>query len=208
VGAAGDDDGTGAAWFYSRSGSRWRQLGAKLVPSGESEPSGFGRAVALSGNGIVAAIAGFGDDGAPATWIFTRAGATGTQTSKPTRADASGPSSFGVRLALSTDGTTLLAGGHEDAGNVGAAWVFTRTGSAWAQQGTKLLASDERGHAGFGIRVALAADGNTALIGGMGDNGGIGAAWVFARAGSSWTQQGPKLTASDERGTGTFGGAV
>jgi hypothetical protein len=208
VGGAGDDEGAGASWFLTRTGPSWRQVGAKLLPSGESAPQTFGRAVALSANGKVAAIAGFGDDGNPATWIFTRAGATWTQTAKLMPSDASGQSSFGVRLALSSDGTTLLIGGHEDAGGVGAAWVFTRSGITWAQQGAKLVASDERGHGGFGIRVALSADGSTALIGGMGDGNGVGAAWVFSRSGSKWTQQGPKLAATDERGAGTFGGAV
>ena len=48
--------------------------------------------------------------------------------------------------------------------------------------------------------VALSADGNTALIGGFGDNEGAGAAWVFTRSGATWTQQGEKLTAGGEVG--------
>src|SRR5262249_2565301 len=35
-----------------------------------------------------------------------------------------------------------------------------------------------------------------------------GAAWVFARSGSNWTQQGSKLTASNEIGAGGFGNSV
>ena len=56
--------------------------------------------------------------------------------------------------------------------------------------------------------MALSADGNTALIGGFGDGGSVkGAAWVFTRSGTTWTQQGAKLTGSDETGTGQFGTA-
>ena len=63
------------------------------------------------------------------------------------------------------------------------------------QQGAKLTGSDETGTTcSFGSAVALSADGNTALIIG-GDNNG-GGAWVFTRSGSTWTQQGPKLTGS------------
>src|SRR4029079_13470514 len=90
----------------------------------------------------------------------------------------------------------------------GAAWVFVRSGSTWTQQGPKLTANDEQGAANLGIRVALAGDGSTALIGGWSDDHGLGAAWVFTRTGSTWTQQGQKLTANDERGAGTFGGGV
>jgi hypothetical protein len=164
--------------------------------------------VALSADGATAAIAGTGDDGAGATWIFTRTGSTWTQAAKLTPTDASGQPAFGVRLALSDDGATLLVGGNQDAGGAGAAWVFVRTGSSWTQLSPKLSANDEQGAAGFGIRVALAGDGRTALIGGWTDDGGVGAAWIFTRSGSTWTQQGAKLTARDERGPGAFGGGV
>ena len=48
----------------------------------------------------------------------------------------------------------------------------------------------------------------TALIGGPGDNEGVGAAWVFTRSGTTWTQQGAKLTGSGETGAGEFGTSV
>src|SRR5207253_3109983 len=84
--------------------------------------------------------------------------------------------------------------GYADTRQRGAAWVFTRSGGAWKQQGRKLTGRGEIGPAGqFGYSVALSADGNTALIGGDADNGAVGAAWVFARSGTPWNQQGPKL---------------
>src|SRR5439155_25916608 len=65
-----------------------------------------------------------------------------------------------------------------------------------------------------GNSVALSSDGNTALVGAECDGGnrlcegGKGAAWVFTRSGSTWTQQGPKLTGSGEIGEGRFGSGV
>jgi hypothetical protein len=208
IGGGGDNDGAGAAWIFKRSRSTWSQSGSKLTPTGERAPRSFGTALALSADAGTAAIAGVGDDGAGATWIFTRTGSTWTQTAKLTPNDATGKSAFGVRLALSDDGTTLIIGGNQDAGGIGAAWVFVRSGSTWTQQGPKLTANDQQGAANLGIRVALAGDGRTALIGGWNDDHGLGAAWVFTRTGSTWTQQGQKLTANDERGAGTFGGGV
>ena len=93
-------------------------------------------------------------------------------------------------VSLSADGNTALVGGWKDDSTKGAAWVFTRSGGVWSQQGPKLTGGGESGEAGFGTSVALSADGNTALIGGPGDNGRQGAAWVFTRSGSTWTQQG------------------
>ena len=56
--------------------------------------------------------------------------------------------------------------------------------------------------------MALSADGNTALIGGPGDKGNIGAVWTFTRSNGVWTQQGAKLTAAGASGAGHFGETV
>jgi hypothetical protein len=100
----------------------------------------------------------------------------------------------------------LRGGAHEN--SLGAAWVFTRSGSTWTQQGEKLTGTNEIGEGDFGWSVALSGDGNTALIGGLSDNDYVGAAWVFTRSGSTWTQQGEKLTGTNEIGAGFFGWSV
>ena len=78
--------------------------------------------------------------------------------------------------------------------------MFTRTGSTWTQQGGKLTGTGETGAGGFGVGVALSADGSTALIGGADDRGasGRGGLGVHARSGSTWTPQGGKLTGTGE----------
>jgi hypothetical protein len=111
-------------------------------------------------------------------------------------------------VALSSDGSTALIGADSDNTNLGAVWVFTRSGSTWTQQGPKLTATGETGPGGFGRSVALSSDGNTALIGAYIDNAIVGAAWVFTRSGSAWTQQGSKLTGGGEIGRGEFGNSV
>jgi hypothetical protein len=72
-------------------------------------------------------------------------------------------------------------GGNGDNSYIGAAWVYTRSGGVWTQQGNKLVGTGAIGAAYQGTSVALSADGNTAIVGGTIDNGGIGAAWVFVR---------------------------
>ena len=128
--------------------------------------------------------------------------------SKLTGGGVSGAAGFGFDVALSADGDTALIGGPFDTGDKGAAWVFTRSGSVWSQQGLKLIGSDEVGAGLFGHAVALSADGNTALIGGPSDNGHAGAAWVFTRSGGTWSQQGPKLTGSGANGPASRGISV
>ena len=118
-------------------------------------------------------------------------------------------SHFGDSVALSSDGNTALIGGPGDNVGVGAAWVFTRSGSTWTQQGSKLTGSGEVGIASeFGFSVALSSDGNTAVIGGPLDNGEAGAVWLFTRSGSTWTQEGAKLTGTGPDGVAQFGSSV
>ena len=108
---------------------------------------------------------------------------------------------FGASVALSADGSTALIGAPSDDFGVGAAWVFTRTGSTWSQQGNKLTGAEERGDGEFGTAVALSADGNTALIGGIGDDKDTGAVWVFTHP-LDLSQQGEKLVGSSPRKKG------
>ena len=69
-------------------------------------------------------------------------------------------------------------------------------------QGEKLTGSGLSGPYGYvGMSVALSADGNTALVGAPADGTYTeykGAAFVFTRSGSTWTQQGEKLTGGGE----------
>jgi hypothetical protein len=68
---------------------------------------------------------------------------------------------FGNHVGLSADGATaLIAGANE-------AWVFTRSGSTWAQQaGPKLKGTGGRGANAF-ESAALSGDGTTAFIAGV-----------------------------------------
>jgi hypothetical protein len=210
IGAPRSGDGKGAVWVYTRSGSTWTQ-GQKLAdPSEETSEGHFGRSVALSSDGQEALIGGPADKGGHgAAWAFTRSGSSWKQQgSKLTGAGGVGEGHFGGSVALSSVGDTAVIGGPGDSGYKGAAWAFTRSGSSWSQQGSKLTATDEEGAAHLGGSVALSADGQTALAGGRADGGGLGAAWVFTRAGAVWSQQGARLTGDEELGSGEFGYSV
>src|SRR5690349_2549870 len=74
-----------------------------------------------------------------------------------------GPVFEGASVALSADGNTALIGGPEDNDGAGAVWIFTRSNAVWTQQGGKLTGGGANGRAGFGLSVALSADGNTAF---------------------------------------------
>jgi hypothetical protein len=179
----------------------------KLTAGDAIGSAGQGFSVAVSADGSTAIVGGPSDNsGAGAAWIFTRSGGTWTEQQKLTVGDASGAAQLGSSVALSADGSTAIVGGPGDNGAIGAAWVFTRSGSVWSQQGTKLSGAGATGancaqpgvvgSAELGYAVALSADGNTAIVGGWADNSALGAAWVFGRSGGVWGQP-AKLCASD-----------
>jgi hypothetical protein len=181
------------------------QLGAKLTEHEEKyEGPYFGYAVALSADGTTALIGA--DVGIPGgeAWVFTRSGATWSQQG-PELTVYAGPSShrFGTSVALSADGNIALIGDPTAQGaheGDGAAWVFIRVDNTWTE-GPRLIDEEDDEQAHFGASVALSADGNTALIGGPGDHGETGAAWVFAHSGTNWAQQ-AKLVGEYTHGAG------
>jgi hypothetical protein len=205
-----DNGIAGAAWVFTRSGGVWRQQGNKLVGSGAVGPALQGLSVALSADGNTAIVGGPLDNSlAGAAWVFTRSGGVWTQQgSKLVGSGAVGNAEQGFSVALSADGNTAIVGGRFDDNSAGAAWVFTRNGGVWTQQGGKLVGDDAVGLALQGSSVSLSADGDTATIGGPGDNNGTGAVWVFTRARGVWTQQGNKLVGAGAVGNARQGAAV
>jgi MYXO-CTERM domain-containing protein len=112
--------------------------------------------------------------------------------------------SFGVSLAVAGD--TLLVGAT-DANLGGSVYVFARGSDGWVDT-QRLVASNGHRNDEFGQVVALAGD--TALFGAPEDTGGgeyAGAAYVFERSGSTFTQS-QKLEASDAAASAYFGKAV
>jgi len=193
-----------------RSGEAWTQQGSKLVGTGGSPVSGQGFSVSLSSDGNTLAVGGPDDISyVGGTWVFTRNGTSWTQQGGKLLGTgvANSTSSQGFSVSLSSGGNTLAVGGYGGDSNVDATWVFTRTGSAWTQQGGRLVGtgfvdgSPDQGVTYQGSSVSLSSDGNTLAVGRYGDDDGVGATWVFTRSGSTWAQQGDKLV-----GTGIVNG--
>ena len=114
----------------------------------------------------------------------------------------------GSSVALSADGNTAVIGAPGDNSGKGAAYIYTRTGSTWTQQGVKLVGTGAVGNAKQGTSVAISADGNTIAVGGIADNSNIGAVWVFVRNGSVWSQQGSKIVGAGSTGASQQGTSV
>jgi hypothetical protein len=206
IGAYHDENLTGSAYVFIRTGTTWTQQ-AKLLASDSTAGDCFGNSLSLSGDTALIGSYKDADNGidSGSAYIFTRTGATWTQQAKLLASDGVTLDSFGISVSL--DGDTALIGAHSDDDNKnksGSTYVFTRTGTTWTQQ-AKLLASDAAANDYFGSSVTLAAD--TALIGAPYDDSRTGSAYVFIRTGTTWTQQ-AKLIASDGATLDSFGISV
>jgi hypothetical protein len=151
-----------------------------------------------------------------AAYVFTRSGSTWSQQAYVKASNTGTDDAFGGALALSDDGNTLAVGAigeassstginsapNELAADAGAVYVFTRSAGTWSQQ-AYVKASNSGAGDFFGWPVALSGDGNTLAVGSEFEDGsgtGIGstpddsafqagAAYVFTRSGSTWSQQ-------------------
>ncbi len=210
IGGTFDNNNLGAVWVFTRTGGVWSQQGNKLVGTGSTGTTVFqGGSVSISADGNTAISGGYGDNNNQgAVWVFKRTGNSWAQQSN--KLIGTGVGSFprvGYSVSLSADGNTIITGGYSD-NNQGAAWVFTQSAGVWSQQGNKLTATGNTGNSSLGISVAINADGNTAVIGGYGDDGNKGAVWIFTRTASVWSQQGNKLAGNDKVGNAIEGLSV
>lgn len=123
-------------------------------------------------------------------------------------ADATPTARFGERLSQSGD--TLIVGAPSDnqvATAAGAAFVYVRGTDGWTLQ-QKLIVPGGAASDAFGASVAISGD--VAVVGAWGVDGAAvdtGAAYVFTRTGTTWTQS-AKLVASDPEELDHFGVSV
>lgn len=182
----------------------------KLLPSDGAGSDLFGYSVCIDGD--YAIVGSYQDDDKGANsgsaYIFFRSESGWIQQAKLTASDGYDSDYFGRSVSINGEYAIVGAYQDDDMGSAsGSAYVFVRSGSTWSQQ-AKLTASDGYASDYFGFSVSISGD--TAVIGAYGEDdmgSSAGAAYVFVRSGSTWSQQ-AKLTASDGYGSDYFGYSV
>jgi hypothetical protein len=236
---------SGAVYIFVRSGASWIQQ-AYIKASNRESYDEFGRSVGIDGDTVVVGApyedsSATGVDGSQssnsasdsgAAYVFSRTGGTWAQQAYLKASNTGADDHFGETVAVS-GGTVVVGASSEDsaattvngdagsntAGGAGAAYVFTRSGTNWAQQACLKASNAETGDA-FGWSVTVS--GETVVVGAVGEdsastgvNGGSsdnsadtsGAAFVFTRSGTAWAQQ-SYLKAINTENSDNFGLAV
>lgn len=203
--SAGVDAGN--ARVFLRNGSTWT-LEQVLIARGGARDEWFGYSVALTADESRAVIGVPYDDGGGSARVFSRNGTTWTEEATLQSSDAAGDDYLGRSVAISGDGSRVLAGawGDDVSGLVdaGSARVFARSGMTWREEAT-LIARDGAAGDRLGWSVSLSRGGDRAIVGAPEDDTDVGnaagSAHVFSRAGTMWTEEAsltpPRVAAND-----------
>ena len=200
----------GATWIFIRVlATTWTQQ-TKLIATGYIGQSLQGQSVSLASEGNTLAVGAPGDNGnIGTTWIFIRNLGLWTQQQQLIGAGNIGPSMQGTSVSLGASGFVVAIGGPTNNSNTGGVWIFLRDNTGfWTQDGTALVVSDSVGAPMIGISVSISKVSNTIAIGGPGDNGNVGATWIFTRDLGIWSQRGNKLVGSGSIGQPLQGTSV
>jgi hypothetical protein len=212
IGAYWDDDNgfnSGSAYIFRKDKAGW-VLEAKLRASDGTEDDWFGHDVSIDGNYAVVGAVLDNHDGASrgSAYIFRREGSNWVQQAKLVAEDGQAGDEFGGSVYLKGNYAVIGAIGNDDLGeDVGAAYIFARSGNNWTQQ-ARLVPMDGTAGDHFGNSVSI--DGNYAVVAAHldQDNGmNSGSAYIFKREGQSWAQQ-AKLTAPNGDPGDFFGQGV
>ncbi len=223
----------GSVYFKASRTNSYEGFGTSLSLSADGtrlavgKPGESSNATGVGGveNNYAAAASG-------AVYVFLRTGSTWTQEAYLKASNTGAGDFFGFAVSLSADGTRLAVGApNEDSSatgvggdqasnatsNSGAAYVFQRTVTGWAQE-AYVKASNPDVDDNFGNALALSADGTHLAIGAPNEDSnavgaptdnsalGSGAAYVFVRA-PGWTQE-AYVKASNPDAGDAFGSVV
>ncbi|PYR96675.1 MAG: integrin [Acidobacteria bacterium] len=229
---------TGTSWTqqaYIKASNTGEPGTGDQFPEGDR----FGFSIALSADGNTLAAGAIGEDsgakgvngdqndnsqpGSGAVYVYTRSATTWSQQAYIKQSNTDTADLFGYSVGLSADGNTLAASAYDEDSSAreingvqdrnrrgaGAIYVFTRTGTNWAQTAYLKASNAENGDS-LGYAIAISQDGNT-IAGGAADedcmtpgivagpthvcqddqpqDNSSGAVYVFVRDGNTWSQQ-------------------
>jgi hypothetical protein len=189
---------TGAVYVYVRNGLSW-QFEGRLIGSDTATNNYFGFSLATNADGSRVVVGAYGNGAnAGAAYVFLRSNGNWVQEAKLTpQSGATTTDSFGVSVGMSADGSRVAVGASgamiSSFAAAGAVFVFSRANTTWTQE-AKLSASVVAASEFLGFTLCFSADGTRIASGATGRTvssvPNAGAVIVFARSGTTWTQEG------------------
>ena len=224
--AAGADDtiasNAGAVYIFERTSAAgsWSQaykINANDAQSGDA----FGYSASMNDAGDRIVVGAHFEDtrgsNAGAIYIFHKAGSSWSQEQKFAPAILGSNDQFGFSSAISGDGNYVVVGafGYDTAStNAGLVYVYNWNGSSWQFQ-QELVNPWNGTDNKFGFSVDIDQDGDTIVVGAYEYDGSptgpytdFGYVVVYARSGSTWSQQSGVIQEPNPDFANLFGGYV
>ena len=223
VGAKNDElsgiTGNGLVYVFDRVGNSFNQVGIITGSNANENGDNFGISVASSADGKTIVVGASADEtvvsNSGLVYIFDRIGNSFNQVGILTGSNVGSTDLFGISVATSSDGKTIVVGASADelsgtTGN-GLVYVFDRVGNSFNQVGILTGSNAVNGSENFGFAVATSSDGKSIIVGAKNDglptSTNTGLVYVFDRVGNLFNQVGI-ITSSNSISGGNFGISV
>jgi hypothetical protein len=192
------NQGPGAAYIFVKPVSGWKDMTetAKLTASDGADGDAFGYNVSISGN-TAAVGALFAHSGAGAAYVFVKPASGWSKMTQTGELTVSDSSTFDNMGSVAISGSTVVTGAYGHNNFMGAAYVFVRPSTGWKNMTQTAEFKSTQANQIYGFSVAT--DGKTAIVGAVGGQQGIGAAFLYVKPNSGWKNTSKftaKLTAS------------
>jgi FG-GAP repeat len=177
--------GPGAAYIFVKPASGWANMTetAKLTASDGADGDAFGYNVSISGN-TAAVGALFAHGGAGAAYLFVKPASGWSKMTQTAELTASDSSTFDNMGSVAISGNTVVTGAYGHNNFMGAAYVFVKPSTGWKNMTQRAEFKSTQANQIYGFSVAT--DGKTAVVGAVGANQGIGAAFVYVKPTTGW----------------------
>ena len=205
--ANGQGSQNGVVYVFTESGSKWSQAAELSIVNDPAEnyqeSLGWSVAVSADGSTVVAGaptLTSFYGVYIGGAFVFDKPGASWASTASPTATLSEPDQNVGgvVGRSVAISGKTTIAAGASGSGEV---YVFTGSGSTWSQSAVLTDSGNDLGASTGNNTVAISGNGTTIVAGApthqIADNTSQGAAYVFSKSGSSWTQAAQLTNAAD-----------
>jgi FG-GAP repeat len=194
--------GPGAAYVFVKPASGWTNMTetAKLTARDGVGGDAFGYGVSISGN-TTAVGALFAHGGACAAYVFVKPAGGWSKMTQTAELTASDSSTFDNMGSVAISGDTVVTGAYGHNNFMGAAYLFVKPSKGWKNTTQRAEFKSTKANQIFGFSVAT--DGATAVVGAVGANEGVGAAFLYVKPTNGWKNTSKftaKLTASSSSG--------
>jgi FG-GAP repeat len=173
----GADGAGGAAYLYSETLSGWSSSPSVSLPDPNDAASDFfGVSVSLSTSTLVVGSNG-AESGAGAAYVYVKSSSGWPTSPSATLVDPGGSASDHFGFSSATSGTALVVGAFNRTSDLGAAYVYLKSGSRWPTAPSATFTDPVTGNDAFGEAIAIS--GGAAVVGAWKADSGSGAGYVY-----------------------------